>query len=289
MSIEAIDAVWKFSRQKKSGALLVLLAVADHINKEGIAWPAVSTLALKVRMSKRNVQRWLCELQKAGELEVHKNQGRRGSNIYRIVLSNNKSNACDAHVVGDDAVASGVSSVSPTGGVTVTQSVSEPKKESTPIVPGGDEVEFWIQICFKCFCQVVHPVPMYIRRAVLLALRHLKKEHASSLLEFYANEPLNSKKPPYSSRRHSPERLMLDLPRQIALAVEECPPSPSTPPPKEYPFSLEDACHYLRQKYGDCRLPRSLEELHSPEWHVEVWNEIYEAIQKNKKGPNDAS
>ena len=230
MSIEATKAVWDWS-QKKSGALLVLLALADYTNKEGIAWPSVSTLAKKVHMSKRNVQRWLRELQKAGELEIHKNPNRRGSNIYRILLLKNKSNACDAHVMGDGAVAKGVSSASPTGDVTVTQSVNEPKKEPTPIVPEGDEVDFWIQICFKCFRQVVHPVPVYVRRAVLLALRHLKREHASSLLEFYANEPINSKKPPYSSRRHSPERLMLHLPGQIALALEECPPpSPAWPP-----------------------------------------------------------
>src|SRR5438105_2921396 len=131
MSIEATSAVWKWSRQKKSGALVVLLAIADYINTEGNAWPAVSTLAHKVRMSKRNVQRWLRALVNSGELEIHKNQGRRGSNIYRIRLSSNESNSCDAHVTGDAGVAKVVSSTSPTSDVSVTQSVSEPKKEST--------------------------------------------------------------------------------------------------------------------------------------------------------------
>jgi hypothetical protein len=130
MSIEATKAVWEWSQQK-SGALLVLLALADYTNKEGIAWPAVPTLARKVRMSIRNVQRHLHTLENAGELEIRRNQGRRGSNIYRILLSNNKSNACDAHVMGDGSVAKGVSSASPTNDVTVTQSVSEPKKERT--------------------------------------------------------------------------------------------------------------------------------------------------------------
>src|SRR5260370_42556175 len=114
MSIEATNAVWKWSRQKKSGALVVLLAIADYINTEGNAWPAVSTLAQKVRMSKRNVQRWLRELVNAGELEIHKNQGRRGSNVYRIRLLNNESNNCDAHVRGDSGVVKAVSSASPT-------------------------------------------------------------------------------------------------------------------------------------------------------------------------------
>lgn len=286
MSIEATKAVWEWSKQK-SGALLVLLALADYTNKEGIAWPAVSTLAHKVRMSTRNVQRHLRALENAGELEIRRNQGPGGSNIYRILLSNNKSNSCDAHVTGDTGVPKAVSSASPTDDTGVAQSVSEPKKESTPIVPTGDDEKFWIKICFDCFRQAIRPIPVYICRRLLRTLPRLKKEHAASLLEFYGNEPLNSRKPPYSSRRHSPERLMLDLLRQLALAIEECPPATR---PKEYPFSLEDACHYLRQKYGDCRLPRSLEELHSSEWHIEVRNEIYEAMQKKQNhGSNDAS
>src|SRR5215470_13001656 len=102
MSIEVTSAVWKWSRQK-SGPLLVLLALADYTNSEGIAWPAVSTLARKVRMSKRNVQRCVRALEKAGELEIRPNQGRRGSNIYRIRLF--ESNNGDARVIGDVGVA----------------------------------------------------------------------------------------------------------------------------------------------------------------------------------------
>ena len=283
MSIEATNAVWKSSRQKKSGALVVLLAIADYINTEGNAWPAVSTLAQKVRMSKRNVQRWLRALVNAGELEIHKNQGRRGSNIYRIRLASNGSNSCDTHVTGDAGVAKPMSSTSPTGDIGVTQSVSEPTNEPTPIVPKGDDVEFWIKLCFACFGQAVRQVHGHIRYAIVTALPYLKKEHANSLLLFYANEPMNSKKPPYSSRRHSPERLMRDLPRQLALAVEEFPPPK---PQKEYPFTLEMAQQYLRQTYGDCRLPLSLEELDTEAW-AHIRSEIYKAMrmENEKKAP----
>src|SRR5215469_6951976 len=106
------------------------------------------------------------------------------------------------------------------------------------------------------------------------------------LIDFYQTEPLLSKEPPYSSRRHSPERLILDLPRQLALAVQECPPPPPPEPPPEYSFTLEDVCQYLREKYGDCYLPHSLAELDN--WSLGYMRpEILEAMQeRNKNRPN---
>jgi hypothetical protein len=77
--------------------------------------------------------------------------------------------------------------------------------------------------------------------------------------------------------------LILDLPRQLALAVRECPPPPPPEPPPEYSFTLEDVCQYLREKYGDCYLPQSLAEL--DDWRLEYMRpEILEAMRmKNKK------
>src|SRR5262245_55973925 len=111
MSIEVTSAVWKWSRQK-SGPLLVMLAIADYTNNECIAWPAVSTLARKVRMSKRNTQRCVRALQETGELEVRRNKGRRGSNIYRICLTRIESNNAAAAAIGDTSVAKEVTSTS---------------------------------------------------------------------------------------------------------------------------------------------------------------------------------
>ena len=280
MSIEVTNAVWKQSRQKKSGTLLVLLALADYTNSEGIAWPAVSTLARKVRMSKRNTQRCLRALEEAGELEVRRNQARRGSNIYRILLSNTESNDTDARVIGDGGVAKPVSSASSRDDAIVTQSVNNTLRESTPVVPTGDKTDFWIKVCFDCFEQVPHPLPPHVLRKLARVIPVLDTKKADSLRKFYRYEELTSKTPPYNSRRHSPERLILDLLRQVALAVQEFPPPP---PPKEYSFTLEDVHQYLRDKYGDCRLPRSLAELDTWYWH-EILPEILEAMQiKNKK------
>lgn len=252
MSIELINAVWKHSQQKKSGALVVLQAIADYANADGIAWPAVATLARKTRMSKRNLQRWLSALQRDGELRILRNQGRHGTNIYRVCVPTHRRERGDAHGTDDVCVAKSVTPASSTNDASVIQSVSESLIESTPIIPKGDDIDFWIRVAFNCFKQPVHPVRPHVLRALSVVVEALNKNQADSLLEFYQTEPLDSKEPPYSSRRPSPERLILDLPRQLALAVQTC------PPPKKYDFTIEDVREYLLRKYPDCTLPISL-------------------------------
>lgn len=84
MSIEAINYVWKKSDQKGS-TLLLALAIADFCNDDWCAWPSVDTLAGKTRLSRRTVQYTIDVLVKAGELIVHENQGRNGTNLYQVV------------------------------------------------------------------------------------------------------------------------------------------------------------------------------------------------------------
>jgi len=220
MSIQLTSAVWKHSRQQKSGALVVLLAIADYANTDGIAWPAVATLARKARMSKRNVQRWLSTLQRDGELKVLPNEGRRGVNIYRICLPVACAEKGDAHATNGTGVARSVTPASTTNDANVIQNISESSIQSFPLVPKGDDIDFWIKVSFRCFEQPVHPVRAHVLRALSVAIPALNKNRANSLIDFYQIEPLDSKEPPYSSRRHSPERLILDLPRQLALAAQ---------------------------------------------------------------------
>lgn len=87
MSISVSTVVWKRSKQK-GNALLVLLALADYANdkKQELAWPSVSTLASKVRLSERQVQRILPALAESGELAIQKGQGPHGTNLYRVTI-----------------------------------------------------------------------------------------------------------------------------------------------------------------------------------------------------------
>lgn len=83
MSIEAMSTVWKHSRRKGSG-LLLLLAIADFANDEGAAWPSVDTLAAKCRMSIRNTQELLSDLSAEGEITIDPQAGPHGTNVYRL-------------------------------------------------------------------------------------------------------------------------------------------------------------------------------------------------------------
>lgn len=80
MSIQAWNLVWKYSKNGGS-ALLVLLAVADHINSDGWAWPHIEHLAQKTKLSSRQVIRVIKILEASGELYVEHNHY---LNRYRI-------------------------------------------------------------------------------------------------------------------------------------------------------------------------------------------------------------
>jgi hypothetical protein len=85
MSIRVTTTVWEHSRQTGS-ALLVMLAIADQANEDGICWPSIGSLARKARLSPRDTQYVIGRLVRCGELEVTINRGRGHTNHYTINL-----------------------------------------------------------------------------------------------------------------------------------------------------------------------------------------------------------
>ena len=84
MSIEAVRHV--LERSKTKGAQrLILIVIADHADREGIAWPSVQTIARLANCSERFVKKTIKKL-KSGELIIEKGGGRGRSNRYRIPL-----------------------------------------------------------------------------------------------------------------------------------------------------------------------------------------------------------
>lgn len=75
--------VWRSSRHKGSD-LLLLLAIADFANDDGVAYPSIKTLAAKTRLQIRNVQYRLRVLQKSQELTILLNAGPHGTHIYKV-------------------------------------------------------------------------------------------------------------------------------------------------------------------------------------------------------------
>lgn len=88
MSISVMSEVWNKS-QHSGSELLMLLAIADFSDDHGKAYPSVSTLSTKCRMSRRNVQYVINNLKSSGELTVSIKKGPppKFPNLYRVNLN----------------------------------------------------------------------------------------------------------------------------------------------------------------------------------------------------------
>jgi hypothetical protein len=76
--------VWEDQRHGGQ-ELLLLLALADFANDEGFCWPAVQTLAKKVRVSESSIHRALADLETEGSISIYEKGGGRRSNTYCLV------------------------------------------------------------------------------------------------------------------------------------------------------------------------------------------------------------
>jgi|TARA_R100000084_G_scaffold107247_1_gene66857 hypothetical protein len=107
MSVKLMNRVWKHSRAKGT-ARLVLLAIADHCNTAGVAWPSLTRLASYVNVNRRNTINAINQLVKMGELtRVHNGQTGRAT-TYKVTLGS---------VATDTGVATDTSVGGDTGGV----------------------------------------------------------------------------------------------------------------------------------------------------------------------------
>ena len=72
---------------------LLMLALADYADEQGVCWPSKETLARRSRISKRTVDKYVNQLAKNGWLSVEKNGGRK-SNCYRLNIDKIFSEGC---------------------------------------------------------------------------------------------------------------------------------------------------------------------------------------------------
>ena len=83
MSFDVTKYVWKHSPHNGS-ELLMLLAIADHANDEGVAWPSIPTLAERCRVGKRMAIYILQKLERAGSIAIEQGRGRGNSSVYTV-------------------------------------------------------------------------------------------------------------------------------------------------------------------------------------------------------------
>lgn len=84
MSIKVTNWVWAMSKSR-NGARLVMLAIADRADDNGLAWPSVEDIADRTRLTPRAVRKCTKELVELGELKVENGGGRHRSNRYLVV------------------------------------------------------------------------------------------------------------------------------------------------------------------------------------------------------------
>jgi Helix-turn-helix domain len=128
MSVKAM--VWVLEHSDETlGRRLVLLALADKANDDGTgAWPSVETLARSARLSTRQVQRCLRDLERSGAI-VREGTSSYGTTQWGVNMSGRQS------VGGDISDREGATSSASYGAVAVTQTVlSKPSIEPSNIM-----------------------------------------------------------------------------------------------------------------------------------------------------------
>lgn len=86
MSWQATTWVAQHSKSKGSNRL-VLLMIANHAHSDGTgAWPSYQTLANECHMSKRQIMRIIDQLERSGELAVHRGARPNSGHMYSLPL-----------------------------------------------------------------------------------------------------------------------------------------------------------------------------------------------------------
>jgi len=83
MSVRWSDAVWRESKAE-GRTLLVLLALADHANDQGVSWPTLRGLASKARCTRQTVVQAIRWAEEHRELAVDRGGGRNHRNRYSL-------------------------------------------------------------------------------------------------------------------------------------------------------------------------------------------------------------
>ena len=85
MSVRISSRVWECSNLPGAKKLL-LLALADHANDDGIAWPGAVKLAAKINQSERHTRRLLQELESSGHIACKQGGGRGHQTLYGVLV-----------------------------------------------------------------------------------------------------------------------------------------------------------------------------------------------------------
>ena len=87
MSIACIQDIFALPKPKGAKRLL-LLAIADNADDNGVAWPSMATLAQKCATSERHLGRYVKDLVAGGHLAVLRQQGHSNTYVVMVAVKN---------------------------------------------------------------------------------------------------------------------------------------------------------------------------------------------------------
>jgi hypothetical protein len=141
MSVKISAQVWEWS-QANGTDRLVMLALADFCDDDGVCFPGVARVAKKCRISERSVQRAFRSLEAIGELTVEMGKGAHtdtgATNRFRLTFKGRQSVTPDVQAVtseaprGDNHGTQGVTTLSPKPSV-------EPSDNRQSAIPSMDD------------------------------------------------------------------------------------------------------------------------------------------------------
>jgi hypothetical protein len=109
MSIRVTSFVWQELTHLKNERLLIVLALADFADDDGVCWPSIPKIAAKARLTHRGTQKILHSLIRKGTIKLlHPGGGRGISARYQVICErvNVSNNECENTVSRNSVVSS---------------------------------------------------------------------------------------------------------------------------------------------------------------------------------------
>lgn len=241
MSLRVLTQVWEHSKAE-GGDLLVLLALADEARDNGACYPGIARIAVKARMSERNVRYVLRRLEESGELVVAPGGGRANTNAYEIRVSPNLDLEL-IHNRGQQAPEERGQKFpkpckpAPKRGQSATETLQPAAPEPYDLkatVGAGTRNPGPVAACFKAYQDGIraaynaeYPPSASANGKLAQLVKTLGAEPALAVVRYY----LQSKKPFYVTRRHALEVLVKDA-TSLWLEIQQASGAPGTAPKK---------------------------------------------------------
>jgi len=142
--------VWDHSKMKGS-TLLLLIAIADNANDDGLAWPGIETLAKKTRQTERTISNQIGKCEQSGELMVYRRDGLH--NHYIVTVNQTEQQTANAISMLASRVKESVTDITTELFAPLKKIQHPPEKDSADpslnrnaidksIVPGGKSDDF---------------------------------------------------------------------------------------------------------------------------------------------------